>query len=197
MRLVHRIHTTFHRRVDLLVRPAGAGLPGEDLPGVRLARLDDASLPAYAVFRGRAAAAEAERRLARGELCFAGWDGGEIVHVRWAALRRAHVDYLHRDLLMRDDDAYIFDIFTDSRQRRRGVATAVSHQAVGELHGLGCRRLVAVVAVENEAGQGISGAFGWRRIGRLACLRLGPLQIDLGAAPAGEGIRVVKPGQPG
>lgn len=123
--------------------------------------------------RGRA-------RLAQGDRCFAAWQDGRIVSSRWIAERRAYVAYLDRWLDLEPDEVYLSETFTQPSHRGHGVSGAAGTRLAAALAAEGYRRILAGVLRENRAGRRAYEKAGYRRVGRIAYLGLGPWRRHYG-----------------
>jgi len=170
-----KVGTTFYRRMILVER---------DL--VPLPAVPDLSLPieigplrfpedsaALASFRPEQSSVSTLSRVEKGNLCFAVWHEGKIVHAGWVAVRRTWVEYLNRDLLLGERDIFIFDSFTLQGYRRRHLANARSAVVSDYFSERGFRRSLGLVAVENKPGLAVPDSLGYRRIGLYASLGVG------------------------
>jgi hypothetical protein len=117
-------------------------------------------------------------RLRRGDRCFVARDGGEIVSSRWIASRRAHVAYLGRWLDLEPDDTYLYETFTHPSRRGRSVSAAAGTRLAAALAAEGRRRILAGVLRENHAGTRAYEKAGYRRIGCIGYVKLGPWRRD-------------------
>lgn len=119
-------------------------------------------------------------RLARGERCFVARDAGKVVSSRWIAERRAHVAYLDMWLDLDPGDVYLSETFTDPALRGHGVSGAAGTRLAAALAAEGCRRILAGVLSENHAGTRAYEKAGYRRVGRIGYVGLGPWRRHFG-----------------
>jgi GNAT superfamily N-acetyltransferase len=117
---------------------------------------------------------EIRRRLNAGQLCFIARCQGRIVSSAWMALGRAWIDYLACEVLLAPDDAYLYESYTLPDYRGRGVPTERSRQEVEYLRRKGCRRMIAVISPENRAAVRHAERAGWKPLGVMGCVKLGP-----------------------
>ena len=120
-------------------------------------------------------------RLARGDRCFAARQAGTIVSSRWSAERRAHVAYLDLWLDLDPGDVYLSETFTDPARRGHGVSGAAGTRLAAALAAEGHRRILAGVLSENHAGTRAYEKAGYRRVGRLGYVGLGPWRRSIGS----------------
>lgn len=146
-------------------------------PGVNVSiePLIPAQLPDLFVFRPDLERAQIEERIALGHLCFAAWHEGRIVHAGWAATGWAHVPYIHSDVVLGQDEFYIYDSYTLAAFRRSNLVIARSEAMHAHFRSLGFRKSYGVVALINRGGLAVLGPAGCREIGMYGCVRLGPL----------------------
>lgn len=122
----------------------------------------------------------ARARLERGERCFVARAEGTIISSRWIAERRAHVAYLDMWLELERDEVYLSETYTDPSRRGRGVSGAAGTRLASSLAADGYRRILAGVLSENRAGTRAYEKAGYRRVGRLGYVGLGPWRRHFG-----------------
>jgi hypothetical protein len=175
--LLIKMVTTFYRRAVVVVRPIDDTIPeiNPRLPIV-ITLLKEEDLPAYFRLRPDQDRNMIKRRLANGDQGFAARREGLIVHSTWAATEQVYVPYLRRYLILKPEEIFFYDSFTLPVYRNRNLAQARGGYAFQHYLGLGYRRAIAVVALENKAGLGVPKALGYHPIGLYVCLKLGPWQ---------------------
>ena len=105
-----------------------------------------------------------QERLSRGDLCFlALTKAGRPCHSGWATRLGARVPELHRDVVLRRDEAYLYDAFTPPSQRGHGAFGFVLDHLFAELQARGARVVYSYVRSDDPKGQ------------RSACVRLRPV----------------------
>ena len=117
---------------------------------------------------------ELDARLRSGMRCYATWRGDRLVAVRWAARGAVVAEYLRIGLRLPDRDAWIFDSWTDPRERGRGVASEASAAMGAALAAEGATRLVAIVMNGNRPGHAAVLRSGYRRLGTITTIRTSP-----------------------
>jgi GNAT superfamily N-acetyltransferase len=127
------------------------------------------------------------RRLAHGRFCFLAFPAANperLVAYRWAAVEISpDIDALILDLPK--GYAYIDDSYTVPAYRRRGIQIALFSFCLEYLRTLGCKRVVAIVGVKNEASRKLmTRELGYREAGRTSFRRIlrtvvTPLAIEL------------------
>jgi RimJ/RimL family protein N-acetyltransferase len=113
-------------------------------------------------------------RLERGDRCWVAREAGTIVSSRWISAGRAHVAYLDTWLDLDRDEVYLSETYTDPARRGHGVSGAAGTRLAHALAGEGCRRIVAGVLRENDAGNRAYEKAGYRRVGRIGYVGIGP-----------------------
>lgn len=94
-----------------------------------------------------------QRRLRRGDLCFiAITEDGRVANSRWVATSRARIPELGRDLILRSNEAYIYDSYTHPDFRRCGVDGAVRRFVLSHLRSAGFQKAYSYVRGDNPVG---------------------------------------------
>lgn len=168
-----------YRRLELVELPLHRLPPlAPAAATLRFGFLTPAELDALGALDAGPVTAEAGRRLERGDRCFVARDGLEIVSSRWVASGRAHIVYLDRSLDLAAGDAYVYETHTRPERRGEGVSAAAGTRLAHAMADEGYRRLVAAVLRENHRGTRAYQKAGYRRIGRIGYVRLGPWRRD-------------------
>ena len=113
-------------------------------------------------------------RIERGDRCFVARQAGAVVSSRWIAGERAFVAYLGTWLDLEPDEVFLSETFTVPALRGRGVSAAAGTRLGHALAEEGCRRILAGVLMENHAGKRAYEKAGYRPIGRIGTIGLGP-----------------------
>lgn len=164
---------TVYRRLTLVERELEEPLDVEIPPGLEFGDLDEHGLDEYERLRpGQRERAAA--RLAAGDRCFATWADGRLVAVRWLATKAAHVEYLDLLLELANGQVYHYDTYTDPGARRRGISAASHARLFETLRAEGHTSSVRAVLPENRAAVADSARAGYRTIGRIGYVKLGP-----------------------
>jgi len=121
---------------------------------------------------------DARARLERGDRCFVAREAGAIVSSRWIAEQRAYVAYLDAWLDLEPDEVYLSETYTDPARRGHGVSGAAGTRLAAALATEGRRAIVAGVLQENPAGVRAYEKAGYRPIGRIGYVKLGPWRRD-------------------
>ncbi len=148
------------------------------------------------VFRPSLVRREIEERLALGHLCFAAWHQNRIVHAGWGGTARAHIPFIHSDILLAPDEFYIYDSFTLPQFRRMNLVLARSAAMHKHFGALGYKRSYGVVALMNAGGLAVLEPAGYRIIGMYGCVRLGPLHRTWAYPGSTEALPPLQPHVP-
>jgi GNAT superfamily N-acetyltransferase len=147
-------------------------------PDVEARFLGDADPDAYATLHG--ASREARERFARGERCFGIWLDGRLISSRWLATGTARLGYLGRDVALAPGDVYIYETYTEPGYRGRGISGIAGAVVPAALAAEGERRMVGVLEPENTLGIRANEKAGYRIVGRIGYVKLGPWRRDFG-----------------
>ncbi len=180
--LVKSLGETVYRRLDVveLLLPVDVGEPD---PRFELRFLTPADEPDYAALH-RGAGDDLAERLASGHRCFGGWLDGRLVATRWFATGVASIEYLGRSEPLADGELYLYELFTAPDIRGRGVTRAAGTGAVAALSAEGAHRLVGAVLPENASVRSAYLKGGWRTVGRIGFVRVGPFRRGFGRLSA-------------
>jgi len=162
---------TVYRRVLLLELdlPPRAAAPR----GIEARWLRPEEAEAYAAFHPALTVHEVGRRLAAGERCLVLEKDERIVHGRWCAVGRAHIEYLQMPLPLPRGVAYVYQSFTAPEERGSGYASAGAVIGGLMLHREGFDRVLACIQPDRaivyppvfNAGYRPAGYLGWFRLG--------------------------------
>jgi GNAT superfamily N-acetyltransferase len=162
-----------YRRLILVERMLSEPVPEISLSmRVTVEVLTSDKIAAYRALRPQQDPAEVTRRLEKGDWCFAVWHEGCVIHVAWAAARRATIEYLARAVELAPDQVYVYDIFTAPAFRQTGVASLRSVEMMRYFRERGYRRLLGAVSPENRSA--FRQNVGYRRVGVIGFLGVGP-----------------------
>jgi GNAT superfamily N-acetyltransferase len=123
--------------------------------------------------------AEIRNRLDSGHLCFVARYNRRIVHASWAVFQIYHMRFLRLRYRLQPDEAWLYDMHTDPEFRNQHVARARVAWTFTYLRDVGYKRVISEVLVENKASQASTEPLGFRLLGWLARIMVGPLQITL------------------
>jgi GNAT superfamily N-acetyltransferase len=168
-----------YRRLILAERPLGEPQPEFTTSlsmSVELLREDQ--VDAYLALRPNESGAEVRRRLAAGQWCFANWLDRQIIGAAWMTGGRAHLAYLDRDLDLVPDEVYIYDGYTSPAFRGSRASPLRTARAIRHASGLGYRRVLATFLPENRPALPLWNRVGYRPIGMVGYVKLGPWRLD-------------------
>lgn len=164
-----------YRCLVLTERRLTEPFPDFPLPAdLTIRRLTPEDAAAYAAFRPEQGRAECDRRLAEGHWCSATWRGAEIVSAAWAVGRRARIEYLELDIQLGPDEVYSYDLYTAPGLRGRRITSATRVPHLRYLSEQGYRRSLATLAPLNRSAASLQDAIGYRPIGWIGYVGLGP-----------------------
>ncbi len=106
-----------------------------------------------------------ERRLREGHLCFLGWTGERLIHIRWFFVRSLYLPYLKKTLLLSPGEIYEDEVFTHPEFRCRGVYSLASYHVRRLLQEMGYNRLTCAFASWNQIPLRVSEKLGLRKVG--------------------------------
>jgi GNAT superfamily N-acetyltransferase len=118
--------------------------------------------------------AEIERRLDRNDVCFLARSGGRMVGAMWTARRSSFVRYLRTEFTIAQDEVYLYDVYTAGAWRGRKIAPALYRRVFQHYRPGGVRLVVGALLPENHASMRSLASTGFRVIGRVGYLALGP-----------------------
>jgi ribosomal protein S18 acetylase RimI-like enzyme len=164
--------TGLYRRLLVLERLLEA--PAADVAAadrLRVVELDDAR--AYRLLRPDQPLEEFTRRRASGAICFAAILGDRVAGATWARRGGGRCEYLEREVLLGQDDVYLFDTMVHPAQRGRRIAPRIAAEQIRVFRERGLARIVATVLPENRAslrarsrnGFLVCGQIGWVGLG--------------------------------
>jgi GNAT superfamily N-acetyltransferase len=178
---IRALAVTVYRRLllfalDLAQYPGADGQPD----GLEVGELDITLIGEYRRMRPDTPAAEVRRRLAAGQSCIFVRRSGKLISARWIDTRRAEVEYLGLSFGLPPGAAHLYDVYTAPEARRARVGRATFPRYVAMLSGMGIERLIVTSLPENVGGVGLIRSAGYRPIGRVGAIRLGPLRASVG-----------------
>jgi GNAT superfamily N-acetyltransferase len=176
----HLLGETFYRRVILFERPLSAPIPSASAAvPVDISLLKPGEVDEYVAFHPALDPAEVHHRLAHGGRCFLSRCQGSIVNACWTAEGSVGIDYLGCTIDLAPDEVYVYNNYTDPAFRGRNVSLVRATYMLRYFRDLGYRRFVAVVVPENKAAFRSPDKAGYRPIGVLRSIRIGPWRHNL------------------
>jgi RimJ/RimL family protein N-acetyltransferase len=174
---------TVYRRLRLVELPLQPPSPAAPAPAeLSFGFLAPEELADYEALHGERVTAR--ERLAAGERCFVARHEGRLVSTRWLAFGSARIDYLDRRLELGDRDVYLSETYTDPAVRGRGYSSAAGAAYARLLAAEGYARVVAAVLPENHQGRRAYEKAGYRPVGTIGWLGVGPLRRPFGRIAA-------------
>jgi len=182
---VYRRLVLFERPLDEPITPLTTRLP------IIIRLLQDTDIAAFTRFRPEVDPEEVRRRLASGQMCFAAWHEGRIVHAAWVATGQVWIGYLARTMTLAPDEAYSYESFTAPDYRGQNVSTMRLLHVLQVLRQAGYRRIISAIMPENKPAFRPIEKAGFHPIGVIGYVRLGPWRWDFcrlrpGARPLGQ-----------
>ena len=169
--LTTRIITTFYRRAIVFSRSMDNVPPQITSPlPTKITVLQENDLPDYQRFRPEQPQRMIRKRIDDGDQCFLVWEGGRILHTGWVATQKKYDPYLRCTLTFQPGDIFLYDHYTDSAYRGRGLSQAREIHVLARYRQEGYRRSIAIVAIENKPAFHPFEAVGYRPIGKFTCL---------------------------
>ncbi|MFM7085657.1 MAG: N-acetyltransferase family protein [Cyanobium sp.] len=164
-----------YRRLLVLRRPLSTPIPAciPSLP-VAIAWLGLNDVIAYQALRSEICVEAVTQRLVAGDRCLVAWHEDVIVGVMWGSTIRAQSPYLGRDLELAPGEAFQFDGFTSPAARGQGIAPSLSMAWLRHLREEGHSAAIRLTLPENNAALRAHAKAGYRVIGIVRSLKLGP-----------------------
>lgn len=170
---------TVYRRAELmersLVEPRRAPTVAVT---VEIAQLGEDEIDDYMKLRPDVDPAAVRARLTAGQRCFVARHDGHIIHASWSATGQAWIDYLEREIQLAPDEVYVYETYSAPAFRGRNVGTLRSACDTQFFRDAGYRRALAVVMPENASGMYWLKKCGYRRIGVVGYVKVGPWRWD-------------------
>ena len=117
-------------------------------------------------------------RLRLGHKCFVVRDSTSIVHTNWIGIGVATIEYLGWEVKLAQEVAYSYGSYTLHRLRKLDVASVRAREMMRQLRDMGFRRVIAAVVPENVAAVHAVEKFGYRPLGVIGFVKIGPWRHD-------------------
>lgn len=151
----------------------------QDRVGLTIARATESDLKSLAVLMGERNKIKkveeegmvqplAQSRFQKGNWCFLGKIGVEIIHYNWISFQGDESLPGHF-LQLEKDEAYCLDAFTLREWRGKGIYPAVHYHALHILQQKGFRKAYTLVDLDNKASRKTHHLHGWKAIGTVLC----------------------------
>jgi RimJ/RimL family protein N-acetyltransferase len=168
---------TVYRRLRLVeLRPEEAAQVESEL-ALDFGFIQPAHAEDYARLQPGATAVSVRERLEH-ERCFGAWHNGRLISTRWIATGTTNVEYLGRMLALAPREAWISETFTHAAYRGHAVSGAAGAALARALAGEGIRVQLAGVFPENQLGLRAFEKAGYRPVGTIGYVRVGPWRRD-------------------
>lgn len=166
---------TVYRRAILIERllhdPIAEQQAGVD---VEVNLLTPGDLDEYLAHHPGSIASEICERFRQGQKCFVARHRNNIASTCWAATGTARIDYLNCEISLAEDEVYTYGSYTTARFRNLNIPAVRGNEMVLHFRERGYRRFVAILMPENKPAFGPIEKIGYRRIGTLGYVKLGP-----------------------
>jgi hypothetical protein len=174
---------TLYRRTVLFERPLGDPIPSAAAAiHVEVSLLKPSEVEEYVAFHPGLDAVQVRDRLDRGGKCFISRHEGSIVNACWTAQGSIWIDYLGCSIELAPDEVYVYNNYTAPRFRGHNVSIVRATVMLRHFRELGYRRLIAVVVPENKAAFRSPEKAGYRRLGVVGYIKIGPWRHNLMSA---------------
>ena len=175
---ISRVRVFEYRRTVLLVRSLREPIPTATakIP-VEISLLKRSEVDEYVAFQPDRHPPAIHRRFDRGDQCFIARHQGVIVNACWAAEGAVWIPYLNCRIELAPGEAYVYDHYTAPNFRGHHVPLVRAVFMLHHYRDRGYHRLAAIVIPENKPAFGSFERSGYRRIGRIGSLRIGPWRI--------------------
>ncbi len=146
-----------------------------DAPDLEFTRHDFSSVePSELVaIDRRLTLAEIDRRLGESQFCEIWKSDGKIIHFRWLAPARTALPFLGLEFEPASGDCLLFEVYTASGERVRGIHSRVARETLRRLGLAGYRRMVALCAWWNGPALRVGEKNEFRRVGSVTRWQLG------------------------
>jgi GNAT superfamily N-acetyltransferase len=191
--LLRILAETVYRRMILLERllddPVTEVKPG--LPVV-VDLLKPSEVDEFMEFHPLAGPSEVSRRLEAGHLCFAARHEGRLVGASWVYTGQAWwVGYLACSMRLATDEAYLYHTYTSPSYRGQRISAARDAAQVRYLRNDGYRRVLALVPPWNKPSLRALEKAGWKPLGVMGYVKLGPWRRHFCRVTGGSSAPVV------
>jgi hypothetical protein len=170
---------TFYRRVVLIERILDEPIhPITSRIAVTINLLEQSNVDEYCEFHPDTTKSDIQNRLDSGHWCFIACYQGCIVHTCWAASRVLWFDYLNREIQLTPDEVFVYNSYTDPSFRGLNISGVRILEMVRYFQKAGYRRMMGAVVPENKLAFRPGQKSGYRPIGTLGFVRIGPIKRD-------------------
>jgi hypothetical protein len=182
MRLLGR---TVYRRLEWMERPLDpVQQPHEASVPLTDGFLDVGDAEEIARVRPGLGLAAVRARFARGDRCFGSRHDGRLVSLTWVSRGVARIEYLDLACVLPPRTAFQYDRWTDPAQRGLRIAPSSGSRLSRTLAAEGDRLLTCCVLRENEAAVANARRAGYRTVGTVGWVGIGPVRRAFRRRPA-------------
>ena len=132
----------------------------------------------YVAFRRGTTAAQFSSRRQAGNRCFVARHDGKLVAALWVATGRAQVGFLRREIELDPGEIYLFDAYTLPEHRGRHLQPMIVSRTLARFQEEGYRQALSLIAPHNRPNITVRERAGFRRVGTIGCVILGPFRYD-------------------
>ncbi len=153
----------------------------EEVPSeveLRVSRLGEEDIPAYAAFRG-CEEEEVRQRFAEGHSAWVTWTVDRISSAVWMQDGQVWIPDVDAYLPLAKGELYSYDSWTAPEFRQHHVSARRARIVSNQLAREGWTGYAAFVLPENTPARRMVEKLGMRRAGFMAYLQLGPLRLDV------------------
>ena len=172
---------TVYRRAIFIELPLSEQVPTATTSlAVTVGMLTELEVNEYINLLPDADPAKIRARLAAGQRCFVIRLEGKIVHVGWATTGRVRIEYFAREITLAPDEVFVFGSYTAHEYRGKNLAGVRIAAMASFFREAGYKRMIGIVVPENKIGLSSPQKMGYRPVGLMSQLRLGPWRYNFG-----------------
>ncbi len=158
------------RRLDSPIEPSTLELEAS------LTELTDDDIEDYLHLHPTLSSAEYLERLHQGQSCYALRESaGTLITVTWTAVGRVLVDFIGRELTLKDDQVYLYDSYTAAEFRGKHLQPFICEQILTRFRDRGYRQAILIIGPENRSNISSRKHSGFVRAGLLFRFKIGSL----------------------
>ena len=168
-----------YRSAGWFVRPLGT--PAKPVEARRPARIEEltaSDAEAYVAFQPDLTVAEFLSRLETGHRCWVAFVDGRPASVVWVAVERVRIDFFSRTLLFDKGEIYLYNAYTDPANRGQHLQPLLISTILSRYQAAGFVRAFSLIGLHNRPKITVCERAGFRRLGYIGQVRLGPFRRD-------------------
>ncbi|WP_119459249.1 hypothetical protein [Rhodospirillaceae bacterium SYSU D60014] len=162
----------FVRPLDAPVRPVEARRPA------RVGELTASDAEAYVAFRPELTETVFLSRLEAGHRCFVAFVEDRPASVVWVAVDSVRVEFFSRTLFFGEGEIYLYNAYTDPANRGAHLQPLLIAAILSRYQAGGFVRAFSLIGLHNRPKITVCERAGFRRLGYLGQVRLGPFRRD-------------------